>query len=375
MRNTTKVLIGILLAIVVGLVSILIYVLGFGGRISLFEDRFQTKLINTQTVSMEEVSNISIQGYSSEIVFIETESEEMTIKEYGTNMIKGPFVNVDKKGEQLYLEVDEDAFRTFIILGSNHKYFEVYLPSSYQGSLDVETNSGDIESKMNLELSNCKIQASSGYIDLQKVKSENILLSTSSGDIDVKELEGKSEVKASSGYINMERAIGDINSSANSGDITLKNIIVNIEVETSSGYIDVEHITGNVTASAQSGDINLDKVEGMINLKTTSGYIEAYGITGAGDITTSSGDIELRMTTLTNNLNLQTSSGYIDCELPKDTSFAFEANSNSGDIETDFEDDLNYNKDGSSVKGNIGDTSDITINLETSSGDIELSLK
>ncbi|MDF9838581.1 MULTISPECIES: DUF4097 family beta strand repeat-containing protein [unclassified Breznakia] len=373
MRNTRRVLIGILCGIILVLTGLLVYVIGFRGDFGFMDGNFKAELINTQSASIEGVKNISIDAYSSEVIFIQGKGEEIEIKEYASNAKKDTFVEVDKNGDELHIEVDESAFRSFMVFGSNQRYFEVYLPDSYKGELNIDSDSGDVTSRMNLELSNCKIDTSSGYIDVKNVKASNITFSTSSGDVDAKTLAGKIDINTSSGYISIENSIGDMNLDTSSGDVDLIKTEGNLDINTTSGYVSIDSGKGDKRIKTNSGDVDVNNSEGILDINTSSGYVEAIDIVGAAIITTSSGDIDVDFVEVTGDISLKATSGYIVCRCPENTAFSFKADTNSGDIETNFDNRLSYSKGGDSAEGAVGENAKYKITLETTSGDIDLS--
>lgn len=353
MNRSVKIMIGIFSAIIIVLLSLLLYVLVFGGNVSFIEKRFEAKLINTQNVSLEGVSTISVDGYSGDVVLISGENDEIVIKEYGALMKKDTFVEVSKKGTEVLLKEDKNAFPKFIVLGSNYHKMEVYLPASYTGEMHVKTSSGDVESKMDLTLSACTME-------------------TSSGDIVIKKIEGDARLTISSGDIDIQNGNGDIVAKANSGDIEILHVNGNKKIETSSGSITVEEGKGDVSASSNSGDMDVNAIEGSLDLKTSSGYVNSEKLHGHATISSSSGDISVSFDTIDGDINCETSSGTIDCIVPKNISFHFDAKTSSGDIEAYFDDHISYNKKGNQANGDIGDTKEWTMKITTSSGDIQI---
>lgn len=373
MRNTRRVLIGILCAIILVLGGLLVYVIGFRGDFRFVGSDVKADLINTQSASIKGVTNISIDAYSSEVIFVEGKGEEIEIKEYASNAKKDTFVEVGKNGEELHVEVDESAFRSFMVFGSNQRYFEVYLPKSYKGELNVDTDSGDVTSKMNLEVSNFKVDTSSGYIDVKNIKSTTITFSTSSGDVDAKTLEGNIDINTTSGYIDVETSSGDMNVNTSSGDVDVIRTEGNLNINTSSGYVSIDSGKGDKRIKTNSGDVDVNNSEGNLDINTSSGYVQAIDIVGSATITTYSGDIDVDFVEVTGDVSLKATSGYIVCNCPENTVFSFKADTISGDIVTNFDDGLRYSKSGDSAEGSVGDNAKIKMIVETTSGDIDVS--
>lgn len=340
MRNLMKTMIAFFAVILIGLAAILTYALVRGddtlpilGNIG---DQFTGReLVNTQNISLDGISGISIKGNSCDVIFLQSESDEMIIKEYvSSRNKKESFVTASVEGKTLNLKANKND-RTFFVLGSNYRYFEVYLPESFAGALDVDTNSGDISADTDLMLTEMKISSSSGYVNLQKVTADTISIETSSGDVNADALYGEKDIFTRSGYVKVKEGSGDAKMDASSGDITVGN---------HSGHLDI---------------------------KTSSGYVKAEGLRGSASVNTSSGDVRLEFIEATGDLEVTASSGYIICDLPEDLSFDFQAETNSGEIITNFDDSLGFNKKGTEASGTVGETADISVKVKTSSGDIK----
>ncbi len=95
--------------------------------------------------------------------------------------------------------------------------------------------------------------------------------------------------------------------------------ITNLSIETSSGEQEIENIKSKNS-----------------KLLASSGDIEIYNFTGDLNIITSSGKINLDYKEFHNNINITTSSGDIKVILPNNSNFKLEANTSSGDIESNF---------------------------------------
>ena len=94
---------------------------------------------------------------------------------------------------------------------------------------------------------------------------------------------------------------------------------------------------------------------------------------GYGNIGTASGDVKLFLAELTGDLSVSTASGEVTLKLPEDSSFAFDADTASGDIDTFFDDALQFSKRGDHAGGTVGNNaSDMEVGVETASGDIRI---
>lgn len=345
MKNILKGMIAFFSILLVSLVGLMIYALvGGSSELPLLggaANQFGAQsLINTQTIAAGDISDIFIKNYSSDMVFKKSDSRDIVIKEYVSNRsAKALFVTVNQEGSSLNIYSDKKNSNSWFVFGSSHRYFEIYLPESYQGTLKLDTSSGDVYAETDLEFTTCSVSSSSGYLKFEKLTAENSTVKTASGDINVKEMSGEKKLSTASGNIVIDRSTGDA------------------EISTSSG------------------DIKLDEAKGKLDISTSSGYVQVKQLTGSTKARSTSGDIILNVEELTGDLEFDTSSGGVFCKLPKDTGFHFQASTSSGNIRTDFDNALSFNEKASQAEGAIGDMSDYFVKVRTTSGDIRFYIK
>lgn len=376
MKNVMKGMIIFFTAVMLLLIGFMIFVL-IRGRDSMpfLSSSFSEKLIRTQNKSLSGVKEINIKGENCDVFFKQSDSSEIVIKEYGTKQYKNAYLKIDVNNGTLNIEAERDFSRSWLVFGNRYRYFEVYLPQEYKRQMAVETSSGDINAKMDLELSDFSAQASSGYAYLSGIKAKTVSLYANSGDINVKNaiICEKLDVNTSSGYIKFDTVKADeIILASNSGDINAKVLDGMKQIKSSSGYINVKSSINDMDCYSSSGDISVREHSGKMNVESTSGYIDIYDINGSGSAQTSSGDITLKFADLKDNINIDTTSGYVECSLPADETFEFSGNTNSGELNTYFDDMISFNKNGNKAKGMVGENTSYKVEVNTSSGDIEL---
>jgi DUF4097 and DUF4098 domain-containing protein YvlB len=180
-------------------------------------------------------------------------------------------------------------------------------------------------------------------------------LKSVSGDVRVAAIGGHARVSCVSGDVDLLGAAGaDVD--LVSGNLTLENIAGDAYLKAVSGNIDVTRVKGSVEAEAVSGDIDLRDVSEAqtVTAKNVSGNITYAGKIKAGgryEIKTHSGDV--RMT------------------IPADSAFDFEANTFSGDIDSDFEIQVVGKISPREIHGTVG-KGGATVVLKSFSGNVEL---
>jgi len=179
-----------------------------------------------------------------------------------------------------------------------------------------------------------------------------------SGDVDVAPIGGKAKIDCVSGNVDLLGAAG-VEVKLVSGDLTLENIAGDAFIKAVSGNIGVTRIKGSFEADAVSGDIRMTDVSGArkVDVKTVSGnvtYIGAIEADGRYEMKTHSGDVRM--------------------SIPADSSFDFEANTFSGDIDSDFEIKVVGKISPKEIRGTVG-KGGATIVLKSFSGNVDLKKK
>lgn len=338
MRKTIIALVGVFTFIALGLICLMVVAVNRGG-VWLTDGFYNLELVNEQTVPLDGVDKISIDYSADDVVFFTSDTNELVLKEYMSfTPDEDEVTRITQSGSRLRLEgrIRNDWF----VHPNRGSRMEIYLPVDYQGSIDTSTSSGDITSSLVLKLTDLRMSASSGDIEMNEVTAAQIAFSTSSGNI---------TIESSIGLLEAEASSGDIHIRASSGEKSLSTTSGNIVIEDSDGY---------TKASASSGTIKADNLAGTGHFKTTSG------------------DIRLNFAdapeAITKDLIINTSSGTAELSIPSSLEFNFSADTSSGSINTSFDDRLNFSKDEDHAKGSVGAAPNINIKISTTSGDIEV---
>lgn len=282
----------------------------------------QAKLRNTIELSPEEVSSLRLEYGSKNIVIYSTSDEMITIKEFLYSDRPENMASVTY-GENNDAVVTGGKVQTivFFSFGFNAgERIEVYIPDKVLSELSVQSGSGNIMGEY-------------GGV----AKDGNIIVTAGSGNIRWKNTDAE-----------------EISFQAGSGNIKLTDIKGNLRIQTGSGNIFGEFLEGDVNAGAGSGNITLTE------------------FAGGGTITAKSGNLKVETSRVDSDIRMQTGSGNIKLEVPKDLAFRLEINTGSGNIHTDFDETLSYNKKGNSAQGDVGKKPDINISLEANSGNVRV---
>ncbi len=227
--------------------------------------------------------------------------------------------------------------------------------SSFWGHLFGWRSSPDVSVDITI-----KLPRSAVLSDVSSV-SGNIIVDTSrgsgtfraiSGDIRITGVQGSFEMKTVSGGITANRSTPESVSST-SGNILLRDVGGNCAVHTVSGDMRIERAAGEVSVESTSGDID----------------VSAVSVRSASSV---SGDIRIAAGSMTGPMKMSSISGDIDFSLPASTNANISLHTTSGDIEN--QSDLAIIVTSMSKKalsGKFG-TGGPEIHVKTVSGDITI---
>lgn len=264
-----------LTVLLIGMIGVVITFNAFGK-----EDYNEEKVIHN-----DQIENIQIETDSTDIIFIPTTGEKITLQLKGklSKKIKNVYkLEVEERENELNVIVDRKNKFTFGNMVDSIKLY-VEVPQKLYETISLKTTSGDmkVEEIKGKEIS---LKANSGEINIQDGTAENSLnIKATSGDITMTDIQGKTlNIKANSGgIIAKNQAAIDSEFTTTSGDIELENITGNIEVTSSSGSskIENEEVSGDIVAHATSGDVMV-----TYSKKPASLEVDFRGSSGEGVI-------------------------------------------------------------------------------------------
>lgn len=263
------ILIIILISMVIGLCKLLVFsihhnswnwFMGFGNSGGV---RKEENIRKEQKIGIEDITNINLEFKASDLNVFFTEDKEIRVVQYAFREVnEKDLFKVNKSSSSVSITEDNRPRFHFFYFGLiDGMAYDVYLPKTYEGSLEMKAVSGDIQVNENLKFDDLVISSTSGDIKMGDVEAKSIQIETISGDIKLQKLkEDTLKLKSVSGDILVEEAKGTI------------------EAKTTSGNIELQKIEGNVALNSISGDIKSDdfKITGNSKIKTTSGNVKTY---------------------------------------------------------------------------------------------------
>lgn len=172
-----------------------------------------------------------------------------------------------------------------------------------------------------------------------------------SGDLGVRGLSGRQNLRTTSGDVLVEAAGGVIDAQTVSGDVQARGagratlhttsgdvtaaFAGPLEAHSTSGDIDVPSATDSLVLGSTSGDISVEHSPRAVTASTASGEIQVTSAAGVVSLGSSSGGIAVGLVAPFRGANLSTSSGDLSVDLAPGLDATLELNTTSGDIESD----------------------------------------
>ena len=187
---------------------------------------------------------------------------------------------------------------------------ELHVTGTMDSNLKLEITGKN--NQISVEVVYPKSSSSEGaFIEVQVPNGSNVLVSTISADIDMRDLKQPCKATSVSGDINIIEGIERAATNTVSGDIEIRSKVSSLQMETVSGNITVHDASERISSSSVSGDMTIaagsvvqiavNSVSGNITLNVNgslaaAGRIEAQSHSGDVHLTLPSGtDAEVQV--------------------------------------------------------------------------------
>jgi DUF4097 and DUF4098 domain-containing protein YvlB len=226
------------------------------------------------------------------------------------------------------------------------------------------------------------------------------------GDLEVSQLHSDLDLEASHGSISAEEITGDAILRPHRNDVTVKNVTGNVTIDgdvgdstisdingnltfstSSSGDIELSHIAGPLHFKSSRTDLQLGKLEGDLNmggddlranaisgpftLSTRDKNVNLDDITGSIRIDDRNANIEVQTKAPLGSVDISTTGGEISIALPAQSGFQVDAESDNGEIQSDYGLSINNQSNNATASGSVGKGGP-QIKLRTNRGTIEI---
>lgn len=175
--------------------------------------------------------------------------------------------------------------------------------------------------------------------------------------------------RTSGGSVSAEKIMNNISLRTSGGSVNATDVSGEIDLRTSGGSINIENASGTINGRTSGGSVSARNVSGSADLRTSGGSIRLSGISARMSARTSGGSIRADFLTFENDIDLQTSGGNIEINLPDVSDFNIDlkgqrVNTRLRNFTGEFERDR--------VEGRIGNGGPL-LSARTSGGSVNLS--
>ena len=139
-------------------------------------------------------------------------------------------------------------------------------------------------------------------------------------------------LETATGKINVADVSGDVDAKASTGAIQIHKVNGFIKAVTSTGSINVDNVSGDVDAKASTGAIKIQRVDGFVRAVASTGSIDITGVGGIYEARTSTGKISAEVQAIRDSLEIRSSMGGITVFLSPSIAAQLEVNTSNGSI-------------------------------------------
>lgn len=158
------------------------------------------------------------------------------------------------------------------------------------------------------------LTTSGGNINLKEISGEQ-KITTSGGNLVIDHVKGKLKGTTSGGNISVDYSENDIDLTTSGGNINASKCNGTIKLVTSGGNVMVDNMDGAVVATTSGGDVSATDTKGDLEASTSGGNVDVKGLSGNLTAGTSGGDIKVVIKEPGKFINIKNSGGKIELEL------------------------------------------------------------
>ncbi len=236
---------------------------------------------------------------------------------------------------------------------------------------------GDGRRGRRVEISNdSRALDASADIELRVPRGTTARVYLLAGRVDVRNVEGELHVDVAAASISALGTRGALWLDTGSGEVDVSDAQGDLSLDIGSGNVTVRNARGGrLNADTGSGDVTLDGITFETgNFDTGSGNVRVTNAEVQRSVfDTGSGDVLGSFRTSPASISMDSGSGDVTVELPKDAGLQVNLSTSSGDISTDFPIQVTR-QSRRSLRGTIGDGRG-RLDVESGSGDLRLRIR
>ncbi len=178
-------------------------------------------------------------------------------------------------------------------------------------------------------------------------------------------------IENTAGDIEVATIAGNLDVETKSGNVQIQSADRNLRLTTLFGNVTVGNITGDAEITTKAGEINIKKVKGNARIESVSGNVTLTECEGPVHIELKSGNLDVNLAKISDDCYLDLKSGNIQLGLPSAAQFSIDAQSLSGNINSDFEVMVERKFARATARGNVNGGGPL-VKVRNISGNIEL---
>ncbi len=178
-------------------------------------------------------------------------------------------------------------------------------------------------------------------------------------------------IENTAGNVEAAAIAGNLDVKTKAGNVQIQSVGRNIKLATLFGNVTVGNVAGDAEINTKAGEINIKKVKGNAHIESISGDVTLSECEGPVHIELKSGNLDLNLAKISGNSDLDLKSGNIQLGLPSTARFAIDAQSLSGNINSDFELMVERKFARATARGNVNGGGPL-VKIRNISGNVEL---
>jgi hypothetical protein len=194
---------------------------------------------------------------------------------------------VDGEETTVFLDADDER----ALEGATVELRE--LGGGHELVVEVERRRGILGGMINISIGNVSLGNERFRLRVRAPHGPRLAVRSASADLDARGRYADADVKTASGEIELGAVDGDAAVKTASGDVSVAGVGGSLRVQSVSGDVRAERIGGTLTAQLVSGDLAVGEVGAGATTKSVSGDQELTIVAGEANLTSVSGDMRV----------------------------------------------------------------------------------
>lgn len=240
------------------------------------------------------------------------------------------------------------------------------------GNLTLENQNGN-SNFLNID-GELSITNSYGEVKVKEVN-KNVKIENQNGKVTAEKIQGDLSVSNSYDNVQVKDVKGKLTLINTNGNVEIANVLSSANIDNKYGNVKLTDIKGDLNIKGGNSEINLKNLIGKLIIENEYGGIsieEAYGDIEIGN---KNGNVELKnRNIIKNNLNINNEYGAINLTLPRKQEGHFKVETLYGDIDSDFNFNINEETEQSTKKliDKVIGNSNVILDLKNTNDNIKV---